>query len=162
MKTSIKKEIKQMPTQKFKEDLKIGRKGEELVIDILTARGWALEDFQNNMDMQRKGIDFKVSKDEKEFTIEVKYDIKSEDTGNFFIETEQHKKPGFLHTTQADWLFLCNNKTVYVVSPASLRNYYATRKAGTVCGGDNSKGYLLRESALRKIAAQVILIGGVF
>lgn len=89
---------------------------------------------------QKRGIDRflrrKGSTDSFAWTaVEYKADFKAGETGCFFVETSvnyrvQHKDyptsdaPGWLHTTQADWLvlFIPYTGALYFVEPAKLRD----------------------------------------
>ena len=153
-----------MPNQLFYKQLETGKIGENKVANWLESRGWHVRHI-DDLKEQKKGIDFIVTKKDRIFTVEVKYDIRSLDTGNFYIETE---KPlwgtlGWFHTTQADYLFMLNDKMLYIVKPQVIRDYFNTRKYGTVKGGaGESIGYLLRENQLRKMSTQVVYLDGEF
>jgi len=72
----------------FYDDLAIGKRGEKLVKDAIAARGHTVEDLSNIEEYQDLDIDLRLT-DKKgvSITMEVKNDIKSNYTGNVFIET---------------------------------------------------------------------------
>lgn len=150
-----------MTNTKFQAALARGNEMEVKVKNLLESRGWEVL-MSLDMETQRKGIDMIATKADTTFAVEVKFDERSSQTGNYYVEIESYQRPGWLHTTQADYLFLANNEVIYVVTPTILRDYYSCRKVGTVRGGDNALGYLLRESALKKLAIQTIYWEGVF
>lgn len=72
----------------FNSDLVIGKRGEMLVAAAFAARGHSVEDLTECREYQLKDIDFRLTdKAGVSITLEVKNDIKSNSTGNVFIET---------------------------------------------------------------------------
>lgn len=89
-----------------------GREGER-IFELYCSRSKKVKQLKKaNIFYQRKGIDYLVTNTRDViYAIEVKYDVKSSTTNNFYIETEQHHKRGWLFTTQADWLFMIHGNT---------------------------------------------------
>jgi hypothetical protein len=81
---------------------------------------------------QRRGIDrtFTPQAGGKPFKVEYKTDWTASKTGNAFVETvsvDTHDKPGWAHTSQADYLiyFLPDDLLIYVLRFATLRRLLA-------------------------------------
>lgn len=71
----------------FKDDLAVGKRGEKAVAAALLKRGHTITDVSNDAEYQDKDIDFMLCKNDVVVSLEVKNDIKSNTTGNVFIET---------------------------------------------------------------------------
>jgi predicted AAA+ superfamily ATPase len=72
----------------FSDDLAIGKRGENAVAAALLKRGHKVEDLTNIVEYQLKDIDFRLTdKAGITITLEVKNDLKSNRTGNVFVET---------------------------------------------------------------------------
>ena len=83
----------------FDEDLLFGKEAEEFVKDMLVNTMWPDTKLNESEDYQtQKAYDLINS----EFTVEVKYDRKAEDTGNIFIETRCIEMASGLDGTKAD------------------------------------------------------------
>ena len=80
-------------------------------------------------------------------TIEVKYDKKALETGNFFIEYESRGKKSGISNSESDYYCFCTHNTFHIISTEELkkrcRKYLNTDR--DVRGGDSntSKGILL-------------------
>ena len=124
----------------FQDDLKIGKRGEQLVAAALAARGHQVTDVSDNPQYQREDIDFTLAHNGQFATLEVKNDLRSEDTGNVFIETfcitnRSRNGDGWFYYCTADFLaFVQENKQLaHIVSRADLINLIDThdyRKGG--------------------------------
>lgn len=93
----------------FYDDLQKGRKGEKMVADALTARGHKVEDVSLSPSYQFRDIDFLLVKNGKRTTLEVKNDIRSNETGNVFIEETNFnnvsiKYKGWYYYCEAEYL----------------------------------------------------------
>lgn len=66
--------------------LPIGKRGEAKVKAALVKRGNAIDDVSEQASYQKKDIDFIVSRSGKSVTLEVKNDVRSNYTGNVFVE----------------------------------------------------------------------------
>lgn len=111
----------------FDDDLTIGKRGEKLVTSALAARGHVIEDLSNNRDYQQKDIDMRLTKNGTSITLEVKNDVKSNYTGNVFIETyNQNNKSrggdGWICYCEADYLCFVqeNHNIAHIVSRSEL------------------------------------------
>ena len=84
----------------FKESLKDGKKSEEAILSIVQKKYPTAEIIQGYY----KYYDIFVP--EKNISIEVKKDVKSQETGNIVVEVEFNGYPSALSTTRADyWVF---------------------------------------------------------
>ena len=81
----------------FKEDLKKGQKVEEEIASIIRLK----YPMASVVEGYNKGYDIMVP--EIPCKVEVKYDIMSHMTGNFFIESNYDSKPSGIVTTEAEW-----------------------------------------------------------
>ena len=70
----------------FNNDLQRGKYGERIVAAALTERGHKVIDVSQEVYYQYKDIDFLLTKNGKTTSLEVKNDIRSNETGNIFIE----------------------------------------------------------------------------
>ena len=81
----------------FKEDLKVGQKVEEEIVNIIRNKypmAIVVEGYNKGYDIMVPEIPCKI---------EVKYDIMSHMTGNFFIESNYDGKPSGIITTESKW-----------------------------------------------------------
>lgn len=100
---------------KFYNDLKVGQNGEQFVATALTKLGHNVEDVSGKREYQLKDIDFIISKDGASTTLEVKNDVRSCDTGNFFIETYNSNNTsrnnlGWYYYCESDYLAFVQEK----------------------------------------------------
>ena len=72
--------------ENFNNDLAIGKRGEKLVIDAMSKRGHTVIDVSEIEEYQDRDIDLILSKNGITINLEVKNDIKSNYTGNVFVE----------------------------------------------------------------------------
>lgn len=105
----------------------IGKQGEALVIDALLKRGCAVEDLSSRREYQEKDIDCRVSKSGLCITLEIKNDVRSNYTGNVFIETyninnKRRNGAGWFSYCEADYLCFVQSekKIAHIVARAEL------------------------------------------
>lgn len=105
---------------RFGDSVKEGDKGEKLIVAYLRAQGCEAKRV-TDMSLQRKGVDIEARDAEgNEFTVEVKRDTRTIDTGNIAVETHSNLEagtPGWAYKRSADYLF-------YIVHPTHV---YALR-----------------------------------
>lgn len=70
----------------FNDDLTIGKQGEKMVMSALKQRGHMVVDVSDNTEYRKKDIDIIISKNGQSATIEVKNDLRSNQTGNVYVE----------------------------------------------------------------------------
>lgn len=144
----------------FNTQLSKGHLGEAIVADVLEGKGCSIE-WYTSLTTQRKGMDFKATKNGWEANIEVKYDIRSSETGNYFIEYYQplYNKEGWLHTTQATYIAFVNKSVIHLVTPTKLRALIEQNKKtlrSVAEAGGESTGWLVRCTAIATIASKTL------
>lgn len=89
----------------FYNDYQIGRRGEGLVARAMTAKGHKIEDVSMNPTYQLKDIDMILTdKSGRSTTLEVKNDIKSNETGNVFVEESNYNN---VSRNFKGWFYYC-------------------------------------------------------
>ena len=88
----------------FTQDLNRGRQGEIIVAKALAAKGHKIEDVSLSPSYQYRDIDFLLTKNGKTTSLEVKNDIRSNDTGNVFIEMFNQNN---ISRKYKGWFFYC-------------------------------------------------------
>ena len=84
----------------FKESLKDGQKSEQAILSII------LQKYPTAEMMQGYYKYYDIFVPEKNIGVEVKKDVKSQETGNLVVEVEFNGYPSALSTTRADyWVF---------------------------------------------------------
>lgn len=134
----------------FYSDLEDGKRGERIVAAALAARGHTITDLSDNYEARQKDIDFALkNRSGAETTLEVKNDIKSESTGNLFIETyniknQSHSYKGWFFYCEAQYICFLQeqHKAAHIVSFDDLRATIAA-KAYRTANSSNASGYLL-------------------
>ena len=100
-----------------------------------------------------KGYDIFIP--ELQIRIEVKRDIKSQETGNYVIETEFNGKPSALSTTEADYWVIFDGKCEIWTTPWRIRDAVKglVRREFTGKGDTKSKkAYLCPKERIKKTA----------
>jgi hypothetical protein len=113
----------------IKKDLKDGDIGEKIVSKIFEkAKYWAIKN--NDTDI-RQDYDLLIGSLTQKFTIEVKYDIYSEKSGNIAIEyhNSRQNKPSGIMATKADfWVQVTPNQGSWITTVAKLKQYIKDNK----------------------------------
>lgn len=102
-----------------------GRAG-EAVLDKIFGKFFQVK--RATATQQRQGIDRVMTGNEHKQTIHVEYktDYAAASSGNAFVEVACDGKPGWAHTSQADFIaYFVPGKHAYIVRPATLRNHLA-------------------------------------
>ena len=100
----------------FKESLKDGKKSEEAILSIITPKyptAYIIEGYYKYYD---------IFIPEKNLGIEVKQDLKSQETGNLVIEVEFNGYPSALSTTRADYWVFDDGESYIWIEPSKLRS----------------------------------------
>ena len=100
----------------FKESLKDGQKSEQAILSIIQKKYPTAEMMQGYY----KYYDIFVP--EKNLCVEVKKDVKSQETGNLVIEVEFNGKPSALSTTGADYWVFDDGESYIWIEPYKLRD----------------------------------------
>lgn len=148
----------------FKEQLTKGQQS-EAELDSFFAQWYTIEPV--TMEQQRQGIDrvFTRKDNGHVFDIEYKTDWTASKTGNAFVETvsvDTANKPGWAHSSQADYLiyYVPGDDLVYVIAFANLRarlHCWQNLPLRTIPNrGYNTIGRLVPLREFERIATQVI------
>lgn len=145
--------------KKFYQDMKLGKKGEDVVVRYL----YSLPDTDFVMDArylrgyQAHDVDFVLfTKKKKVIPIEVKTDTMAHLTGNIAYEVFSHKDwgtEGCLEKTKAKFVFyyLVHSDELIYINVKRLREYVARNykdKVAMKAMGDNAAGYLIKINEL--------------
>lgn len=131
-----------MPRNNIAVSLRVGKIGEKMVGSLLQRVG-----VEPTFSTGRfKDYDVAGTLDSKNFTIEVKYDLYAEKSGNIAIEIFNVKsgEPSGLMATKADiWAHITDG--VYLTKVNTLKEYVNREVPHKVitCGGDNNSSMLL-------------------
>ena len=136
--------------------MNIGKIGEALFRDKMSAQGYKVEDVSNNSAYWDQDIDFIVTSPTSGLTksFEVKYDSRINDTGNMYLELfniNSAGQRGWYKFCRADYVAYGDSKAqcFYVVPLAELRQRVEKIKPREASCGADSIGLLL---ALNDIA----------
>ena len=100
----------------FKESLKKGKKSEEAILSIIKPKyptAYIIDGYYKYYD---------IFIPEKNLGIEVKQDLKSQETGNLVIEVEFNGYPSALATTRADYWVFDDGESYIWIEPSKLRS----------------------------------------
>ena len=100
----------------FKESLKKGKKSEEAILSIIKPKyptAYIIDGYYKYYD---------IFIPEKNLGIEVKKDVKSQETGNLVIEVEFNGYPSALSTTRADYWVFDDGESYIWIEPSKLRS----------------------------------------
>ena len=100
----------------FKESLKDGKKSEEAILYIIKQKyptAYIIDGYYKYYD---------IFIPEKNLGIEVKKDVKSQETGNLVIEVEFNGYPSALSTTRADYWVFDDGESYIWIEPSKLRS----------------------------------------
>ena len=141
----------------FQDDLSIGKRGEKLVAAALLKRGHTITDVSDDAAYQRKDIDMMLCKNGLAVSLEVKNDIKSNTTGNVFIETYNQNNvsrngDGWFCYCEADYLCFVQEfwQEAHIVSRDELIKAIWSGKYRKV-SSPFSDGYIVPIGELKKM-----------
>lgn len=102
----------------FEQDLKKGQDAEDVFCDVCHAYGYT-----NPKRVTGYFPDYDIETDLG--TVEIKRDIKSQETGNFFFEYESGGKPSGLAVTKADYFAIVNlyEKKIYIALTRDVKDF---------------------------------------
>ena len=142
----------------------IGKQGEALVINALRGKGHSVEDVSGKYEYQCKDIDLKLVKDGLSATLEVKNDLRSNDTGNVFVETYNKNNlsrnyDGWACYCEADYIAFVQEKykVAHIVSRTELiKNCWSGfyRQSNSPF----SRGYIVPISCLKHYSSYYCLL----
>ena len=124
----------------FNESIKIGKKRQKIVTDMLYPHVDYLEE---NDDYK---WDVLIKKGNKKITIEIKFDSMFLQTGNFAVECECRGKPSGIKTTESDyWVFVDSNNKIYCISTKKLKELCKKSEIKPAyCKDGINKNYLVK------------------
>ena len=137
----------------FKESLKEGKKSEEAILSIIKQKyptAYIIEGYYKYYD---------IFIPEKNLGIEVKKDVKSQETGNLVIEVEFNGYPSALSTTRADYWVFYDGECYIWIEPDKLRSICPIfEEIRTFVGkGDtkSKKAYLMPKTMIKEFASLI-------
>jgi hypothetical protein len=139
-----------MANYNFDKDLKLGNKGEQVIMDDLKSLGATIIG-QNNT----SAYDFVILYKGKRITYECKTDFYN-DTGNLFVETKCRGKDSGIIVTKADWFvtYFVKNNDIWYIKVDDLRELIESvpHKKTSESGDKNShtEGYLIDKNKYKK------------
>ena len=138
-----------MAKQSFKERLARGEKIEYAVLGIIKKK------YPKAYKVTGHYPDYDLYIPEKKMGIEVKYDSKSLDTGNYIIDIERNDKPSGLGVTKANLWVIWDNKDLLYITPGGIKDCIKENniKETTItasASGDIKKVYLIPRNKLKK------------
>lgn len=149
----------------FYKDLQTGKRGERLVKTALEARNHTVIDLSDDREAQRKDIDLLlVNPQQQRTTLEIKNDVRSESTGNVFIETYNIRNKS--HSLQG-WLFYCaaefmcflqeTSKRAHIVALSDIKEAIKTNKYKEVSTA-TTKGILIPVAEIEAMPSYFCLL----
>lgn len=147
----------------FKDNLEVGKRAEKAVAAALAARGHGIQDVSDDSAYQRIDIDLLLNKDGKQASLEIKNDLRSEQTGNVFIETynrnnERRNGNGWYCYCEADYIAFVqeNRKQAHIVSFRELVDMIEKCKPH-ICRSAFSAGYIIAIAELEHFSSYFCL-----
>jgi hypothetical protein len=120
----------------FTADLRLGEEIEEKLLAVIRKK------HPSAVKIPKKFSAYDIFIPENGKKIEVKYDKKSNETGNIVIEIEMFGKPSGLMATEADWWVFYDDNDFMAISPKDITYFlFINRLIHTefVGSGDNQK-----------------------
>jgi len=114
----------------FEADKQIGQMAEKMVAAALAAKGNRITDVSGDPEYQWKDIDFVVERREDTTTLEVKNEVKSQRTGNVFLEVSSNGGKGWFRKTEAEHIAFAQTDfgIAHIVSMDDLRQAVAAKQ----------------------------------
>lgn len=142
-------------SKNFDKDLAVGKEKEYAVCKVIKRQ------YPEAFVIEGKEIGYDIYVPEKAIKVEVKYDKKSDETGNYFIEIEDNGKPSGINVTTADWWALVDKEMLLWIKPDTLKYViYTVLKCPEISFGINGngkkRGYLINKLKL-KVSPYVLL-----
>ena len=146
-----------MAVHNFEDDNKIGENGEKIFKEFMESHNLKYTDVSKVDEYQDIDVDFIVHLENGKILVEVKNDTRIHSTDNIFYETISNVDfgtPGCFEKTKSNVIVICSeqDKTLYIVKTADLRNYVHQNKNSLRfverVSGSNSAGYLVPKSRI--------------
>ena len=136
-----------MPNFSF--SLSQGKQGEQLVRAALLQKRFVVQDVSDNEAYQRADIDFLILKKGKVASLEVKNDIRSNQTNNIFVEETNYNNfarnyAGWLYYSKADYFCFLQQEhhVAHIIHRNDLISLVESKKYRYVSSCD-TKGYII-------------------
>lgn len=144
----------------FQNDLKRGKKGEYLLAAALEKKGHKVVDVSNDIYYQKHDIDLLLTnKSGQQTTVEVKNDLRSEDTGNVFVEFQNNNNRT---RNYKGWYYYCdaayvafvqeNYKLAHLISFTHLKEMCETGKY-KINNSNDSRGWCVPLEVIKGAAS---------
>ena len=120
----------------FKESLEDGKKTEEIICSIIKRK------YPKTYMIDGYCKEYDIFIPEKDFGIEVKKDVKSQETGNYVIEMEFNGVPSALMTTKAKYWVIYDGEYYVWIKPSKLKalvSLYGSGKLAKFIGNGDTK-----------------------
>ena len=134
----------------FQESLEIGKETEREVLNFVKKK------YPNAYIIDGYFTDYDIFVPELNFGIEVKKDVKSQETKNILVEIEFDGKPSALSVTTAEWYVFYDGECYIWIKPQELKRI--SEKYGKlrefVGNGDtkSKKAYLIKKDVVKEYA----------
>jgi hypothetical protein len=133
----------------FKKDLKIGKKGEDYIIEFLENKGFKFIERNND-----KSFDILMEWRGKKIKYEIKTDVYPKDTGNMVIEFESRGKESGISVTKSHYYiyYYAHYDEIWLIRTKDLKKLIKENKLRYVVGGDwksNTKMWVIKKEEYR-------------
>ena len=114
----------------FKNSMNVGNIGETTLTNYWTRTGWQVSDLRYEKEWQKKDVDYRIQRGDKEYLVDVKSDTYSEN--NFAIETLSNtgsnthsQTQGNIIITEADvwYYYFISTRICYKFSPVEMLSF---------------------------------------
>lgn len=133
-----------------------GKLGEDIVRQVMSARGHEVIDVSNDSSYWREDVDFIIANKK----VELKTDYWIHKTDNIFLELDMMyhidgaMRDGYFVTTEAEYLFYLDikNLILYIYEMKNLKDYVSLHKPSIIFTTDYNKtisGYLLNKDKVK-------------
>ena len=139
----------------FKESLEDGKKTEEIICSIIKRK------YPKTYMIDGYCKEYDIFIPEKDFGVEVKKDVKSQETGNYVIEVEFNGIPSALMTTKAEYWGIYDGEYYVWIKPSKLKalvSLYGSGKLAKFIGNGDTKykkAYLMPKQIIKDNSTKI-------
>ena len=137
----------------WKEDIILGEEAEHKLNGIIKKK------YPKSYKIKGEFKPYDIYVPEKDIKIEVKRDIGSKDTPNYFIEYECNYKPSGIQSTKSDFWAIYDERKFHFIKTSKLKviaAHYGEEWEGTPRGGvSNVKAYLVSKELVKVCSKSV-------
>jgi hypothetical protein len=140
--------------KKFLKDLDSGKKGENLLLQLLNSAGYQASANESRKKLNLDGWDIQVQQERCPLYFEVKYDLYSARSGNVAVEffnPKIGKLSGITATKAHLWVFVFPDSSIWMSCVNKLKNFCSTTpplKVIAAGGDDNSSMYIYKKDII--------------